>query len=174
MSGTSPRPGDESSPRGFDHGGHRDGIIIAIDGPAASGKSSTARNVATALGYRHLDSGAFYRTVTLAALEAGIPESAWADLTTDDLGKMSISATPTRGGYRLSLAGQDVGDRIRSPEVNANVSRIAALPAVRAWLLDALREAGRYGGLVADGRDIGSVVFPDAELKIFLVCAPEE
>src|SRR5919107_482345 len=92
---------------------HPDGIIIALDGPAGSGKSSTAKAV-------------------------------------------------------------DASAAIRSPEVNAHVSHMAAVPAVRTWLMGALREAGARGGLVADGRDIGTVVFPDAELKVYLVCAPEE
>jgi CMP/dCMP kinase len=153
---------------------HPDGIIIAIDGPASSGKSSTAKAVAAELGYRHLDSGAFYRAVTLAALDRGIPAERWSELTDQDLQSFHIIAIPADGGYRLTTAGKEAGDRLRSPEVNANVSRMAAIPGVRDWLLEALRETGRTGGLVADGRDIGTVVFPDAELKIFLVCAPEE
>lgn len=152
----------------------RAGIIIAIDGPAASGKSSTARAVADALGYRYLDSGAFYRAVTLAALEAGVPPDRWSDLTRHDLDRFDIRVDEAEAGYRLSIAGEDVGERIRSQGVTALVSRMAALPAVRTWLLDALRSAGRGGGLVADGRDIGTVVFPDAELKIFLVCEARE
>lgn len=151
----------------------RDGIVIAIDGPAASGKSSTARAVAAELGYRYLDSGAFYRTITLAALEARIPVERWPDLAADELRELNVSATPAEGGYALSIAGTEVGDRIRAPEVDRHVSTMAAVPAVRDWLLDALRDAGRSGALVADGRDIGTVVFPDAELKIFLVCDPE-
>jgi CMP/dCMP kinase len=150
------------------------GIVIAIDGPAASGKSSTAKAVAAELGYKYLDSGAFYRTITLAALDAGIPPERWLELTADDLRGLRVSAAPADSGYVLSIAGNPVGDRIRSPEVNHLVSRMAAVPAVRDWLLDALREAGRAGGLVADGRDIGTVVFPEAELKIFLACDPEE
>lgn len=152
----------------------RDGIIIAIDGPAASGKSSTAKAVAGNLRYRHLDSGAFYRAVTLAALQRHIPEADWPRLTAADLRSFAIEAVPSSDGFDLAIDGEPVGDRIRSPEVNAHVSKIAALPAVREWLLGALRHTGRSGGLVADGRDIGTVVFPDAELKIFLVCAPEE
>lgn len=154
--------------------GGGDGIVIAIDGPAASGKSSTARAVAADLGYRHLDSGAFYRAITLAALEAGRADEAWETLTAGELNALGVHAEPADGGYALHIHGEPVGDRIRAPEVNALVARVAAIPAVREWLLDALRETGRAGGLVADGRDIGTVVFPAAELKIFLVCAPEE
>jgi cytidylate kinase len=150
------------------------GIIIAIDGPAASGKSSTARAVAGELGYRYLDSGAFYRALTLAALDAGIDPERWNALTPADLDQLGVDAAAEEGAYRLRIRGVDAGKRIRSPEVTARVSTMAAVPAVRAWLLGALRRAGRDGGLVADGRDIGTVVFADAELKIFLVCDPEE
>ncbi|HET7274769.1 MAG TPA: (d)CMP kinase [Longimicrobiaceae bacterium] len=153
---------------------HDEGIIIAIDGPAGSGKSSTAREVARRLGYRHLDSGAFYRGLTLAAIRAGIPAERWEALNSDEISALGVGADPDDDGYRISIHGENVSDEIRSPEVNALVSRMAALPAVRAWLLDALRRAGDVGRLVADGRDIGTVVFPDAELKVFLVCAPEE
>ena len=153
---------------------HEDGIVIAIDGPAGSGKSSTAKAVASALGYRHLDSGAFYRAVTRAALDAGIPTERWASLTEAEIDALAIRAAPEGQGYRISIAGRDASEAIRAPEVNALVSRMAAVPAVRDWLMGALRSAGERGGLVADGRDIGTVVFPEAELKVFLVCAPEE
>ena len=153
---------------------HADGIVIAIDGPAGSGKSSTAKAVAAALGYRHLDSGAFYRAVTRAALDAGIPPERWDSLTEGEIDALRISASPEGKGYRIAIAGRDATEAIRAPEVNAQVSRMAAVPAVREWLMGALRSAGERGGLVADGRDIGTVVFPDAELKVFLVCAPEE
>lgn len=155
-------------------GRRADGIIIAIDGPAGSGKSSTSKAAAAALGYRHLDSGAFYRAITLAALQAGIPVERWASLSAAELDALGVEAVAEPDGYRMTLRGEDVSAAIRSPEVNAHVSPMAAVPAVREWLLGALREAGARGGLVADGRDIGTVVFPDAELKVFLVCAPEE
>lgn len=151
-----------------------DGIIIALDGPAGSGKSSTARAVAEELGYRHLDSGAFYRALTWAALRTGIPPEEWPSLTPGQLDRLDVHGTPEGRAYRLTVGGWDVSEAIRTPEVNAHVSRMAAVPAVREWLMDALREAGARGGLVADGRDIGTVVFPDAELKAYLVCAPEE
>lgn len=151
-----------------------DGLIIAIDGPAGSGKSSTAKAVAATLGYRHLDSGAFYRGITLAALRAGIDPGRWESLTPEELDGLGVGSVAGERGYRITLRGEDVSAEIRSAEVNAHVSRMAAVPAVRAWLLGALRQAGERGGLVADGRDIGTVVFPDAELKLFLACAPEE
>ncbi|MBW3630858.1 MAG: (d)CMP kinase [Gemmatimonadetes bacterium] len=149
-------------------------MIIAIDGPAGSGKSSTASAVAAALQYRHLDSGAFYRAVTRAALDSGIPPERWAELTRDEVDALGVGAAPQGPAYRITIGGVDAMEAIRAPEVNAHVSRMAAVPAVRDWLFGALRSAGERGGLVADGRDIGTVVFPDAELKVFLVCAPEE
>jgi CMP/dCMP kinase len=153
---------------------HADGIIIALDGPAGSGKSSTARALAARLGYRHLDSGAFYRAITYAALREGIGVERWPALTPGELDGLRVRGRAEAGGYRMTVEGEDVSVQIRSPEVNAHVSRMAAVPAVREWLMDALRDAGSGGGLVADGRDIGTVVFPDAELKAYLVCAPEE
>jgi cytidylate kinase len=151
-----------------------DGIIIALDGPAGSGKSSTAKAVAARLGYRHLDSGAFYRAITLAALRAGIHPDGWARLTHDQLDGLDVHGRPAERGYRMTIHGEDVSIDIRSHEVNAHVSRMAAVPAVREWLMDALRESGARGGLVADGRDIGTVVFPDAELKAYLIADAEE
>ena len=147
-------------------------MIITIDGPAGSGKSSTAREVARRLGYHYLDSGAFYRALTWAILEAGIPFSDWGSLTPGQLDGLAISARPDRIGYRLVADDRDITAEIRSPEVNASVSRVAALPAVREWLLGRLRAAAASGNLVTDGRDMGTVVFPAAELKIFLVADP--
>lgn len=150
------------------------GIVVAIDGPAGSGKSSTARAVAASLGYRHLDSGAFYRALTVAALQAGIPLERWSELTAAELRELGVEWVSSADGLTMLVNGQDASRAIRSPEVNAHVSRMAAVPAVREWLLAALRAVGEEGGLVADGRDIGTVVFPDAELKVFLVCDPAE
>jgi cytidylate kinase len=144
-------------------------MIVTIDGPAGSGKSSTARAVAERLGFRHLDSGAFYRALTWAVLDAGIPASRWATLRAGDLDALRVHGEPAHPGYHMYAAGRDITHLIRSPEVNANVSPIAALPAVRGWLHDRLRAAASAGNLVADGRDMGSVVFPEADLKFFLV-----
>jgi CMP/dCMP kinase len=149
-------------------------MIIAIDGPAGSGKSSTARAVAERLGFRHLDSGAFYRAITFAALEKGIPPEEWPGLTVAQLEGLAVSSTLARTGFALHVRGADVSEEIRSADVNAAVSAMAAVPAVRDWLLQTLRDAGRSTDLVADGRDIGTVVFPDAELKVFLVAEPRE
>ena len=148
-------------------------MIIAIDGPAGSGKSSTARAVAERLGFRHLDSGAFYRAITFGALQRGLDQASWPELTYDDLNDLHIHAVPSDTGFEFFLDGRNVSSDIRSPEVNAHVSELAAVPAVREWLMDQLREAGSAGSLVADGRDIGTVVFPDADLKIFLIAQSE-
>jgi CMP/dCMP kinase len=147
---------------------------IAIDGPAGSGKSSTARAVARELGFRHLDSGAFYRTLTHAALAGGIEPATWEELGAAQLDALEVDALAVDGGYAMRVGGREVGKEIRTPAVNAQVSRMAAVPGVREWLLGALRRAGEGGGVVADGRDIGTVVFPDAELKVFLVADPAE
>lgn len=149
-------------------------MIIAIDGPAGSGKSSTAREVARRLGFRHLDSGAFYRALTLAAQRAGIPPEEWESLDATDLDRFGVRAVPGDGGFRMLLGDEDVGDAIRDPAVNADVSTMAKVPAVRAWLLDRLRAASNGVDLVSEGRDTGTVVFPDADLKIFLVAEPRE
>lgn len=149
-------------------------MIIAIDGPAGSGKSSTARAVAQRLGFRHLDSGAFYRALTWAALERDIPPETWDGFTPADLEALDVRARPGDGGFRMYAGDRDISVGIRSPEVNANVSGMARLSVVRDWLLDQLRETAGSSDLVADGRDIGTVVFPDAEVKVYLTADPRE
>lgn len=149
-------------------------MIVTIDGPAASGKSSTAREVARRLGFRHLDSGAFYRAITLAALRAGVSPERWASLTGADLDALRVRAIPGDGGFRFTVDGRDVTAEIRTPEVDAHVSHMARLPVVREWLLEQLRAAGRATDLVADGRDMGTVVFPDADVKVFLTADARE
>src|SRR5215218_2760429 len=104
----------------------------------------------------------------------GIPAERWCDLTAAELDRLDVHGRPDAKGYTLTVAGAEVSAEIRSAAVNAHVSRMAAVPAVRGWLMDALREAGARGRLVADGRDIGTVVFPDAELKVYLVADPAE
>ncbi|HEY7759038.1 MAG TPA: bifunctional 3-phosphoshikimate 1-carboxyvinyltransferase/cytidylate kinase [Burkholderiales bacterium] len=143
--------------------------VIAIDGPSASGKGTVARGVAQALGFEFLDSGALYRLVALAALQAGV-----------DPGDGAAAGRIARGlevrfeGETIYLAGQVVTDAIRREEVSLAASRMAALPAVRAALLERQRDFRRPPGLVADGRDMGSTVFPDAVLKVFLTASPGE
>ena len=145
-----------------------DAPVIAIDGPSASGKGTVAEKVARALGFRYLDSGALYRLVTLAALEARTDladEAALARIA----GSMDIDF---RDG-RTWLAGRDVSAALRAEEVGATASRVAAHPAVRKALLARQRGFRTSPGLVADGRDMGSVVFPDAPLKVFLTADVE-
>lgn len=144
-------------------------MIIAIDGPAGSGKSSTARAVARELGFTHLDSGAFYRALTYAALRAGIPVDKWGQFDVVQLDAFAVAAEPAANGFRMLVAGRDVSAEIRAADVTAGVAAMARVPAVRDWLLDRLREVARSNDVVADGRDIGTVVFPDAALKVFLV-----
>lgn len=148
-------------------------MIISIDGPAGSGKSSTAKAVAEQLGFRHLDSGAFYRAITFAALDNGIEVDTWPALTAESINELGVRAEPSGDGYEFFVSERKVTTDIRSADVNAHVSQMAAIPAVRDWLMDQLRAAGRDGGLVSDGRDIGTVVFPEAELKVFLIAQSE-
>jgi cytidylate kinase len=142
--------------------------VIAIDGPTASGKGAVAQRVARALGFHYLDSGALYRLVALLALERGVPA--------DDAGRLAqLAATmqPRFDGDRIELAGRDVTDAIRTEEVSAMASRIAVHAPLRAALLELQQSFRRPPGLVADGRDMGTVVFPDARLKVYLTASVE-
>jgi 3-phosphoshikimate 1-carboxyvinyltransferase len=143
--------------------------VLAIDGPTASGKGTLASAVAAALGYRYLDSGALYRAAAIAALEAGVAAD-------DEAGLAAIAARldPRFDAGRTLLGGRDVGDSLRLESVGAMASRISAWPAVRAALLDLQLAFRCLPGLVADGRDMGSVVFPDAVLKVFLTAGTAE
>lgn len=147
-------------------------IIIAIDGPAGSGKSTTARRVAHELGYLYIDTGAMYRAITLAAIKENRP------ITDAELAPvlheyhLELVATPE--GQRTLLGNHDVSEEIRSSRVTELVSAVSALPSVREALSLRQRAMGTNGGVVMDGRDIGTAVFPEAELKIFLVASVEE
>ncbi len=145
------------------------GPVIVIDGPAGSGKSTTARMVARRLRCRHLDSGALYRALTVALLESGRPPDAWPALTESDLNAYPVRLVPAGASFRIELGARTLTSELRSPEVDAHVSAVARLRSVRVWLLERQRQAGAEGSLVADGRDMGTVVFPDADVKIFLV-----
>jgi CMP/dCMP kinase len=148
------------------------GLIIAIDGPVASGKSTLARRVAQMLGYVYVDTGAMYRAVALKALRRGLSLDAREDLealATDT----HIDLRAEDGTQQVFLDGQDVTRTIRDPEVSQAASRIAVVAGVRRVLVGEQRRAGERGGVVVEGRDIGSVVFPDAQLKIYLVASPE-
>jgi 3-phosphoshikimate 1-carboxyvinyltransferase len=143
--------------------------VIAIDGPSASGKGTVARGVAQALGFEFLDSGALYRLVALAALQAGIDPGDEAAV-----GRIARDLDVGFEDETIRLAGQVVTDAIRGEDVSVAASRVAALSAVRAALLERQRDFRRPPGLVADGRDMGSTVFPDAVLKVFLTASPGE
>jgi len=140
--------------------------VIAIDGPSASGKGTVAERVAAALGYHYLDSGSLYRLAALAAVRAGIALD-------DEAGvaEQAIGLPASFEGGRILLAGDDVTDAIRSEEISAGASKVAAQPAVRAALLARQRAYRRFPGLVADGRDMASVVFPSAPAKVFLTAS---
>jgi cytidylate kinase len=142
-------------------------LIIAIDGPVGSGKSTVARRVAESLGYSYLDSGAMYRALALAALRASV--------SFDDIAGLERLTESTRidferhsDGQRVRLHGEDVTDAIRAQEISLAASKVAALAGVRHVLVAEQRRAGAGGAVVMEGRDIGTVVFPSAELKIFL------
>ncbi|TGB35723.1 (d)CMP kinase [Mycolicibacterium peregrinum] len=149
-------------------------LVVAVDGPAGTGKSSVSRGLAQALGASYLDTGAMYRIVTLAVLRAG------ADL--DDAEAIDAVASGTvigvgsdPGEDRAFLAGEDVSDEIRGDEVTRAVSAVSAVPGVRARLVDLQRELAAAGGrVVVEGRDIGTVVLPKADVKIFLTASAEE
>jgi len=155
-------------------------VRVAIDGPAGAGKSTVARSLADRLGYLLLDTGALYRTVALAAIRASLrwDDTAALGALAEDLvtrGRMRIerSSGAEASGMRVHLDGDDVSTAIRTPEVSLGASRVSAVPAVRAALLDMQRSEGTQGGVVLEGRDIGTVVFPDAEVKFFLTASPE-
>ena len=147
-------------------------LIIAIDGPVGSGKSTLARRVAAMLGYIYIDTGAMYRSVALKALRRGVPLEA-ADQLTALTGETRIDLRAQDGTQQVFLDGEDVTAAIRTPDVAQAASKVAVVPGVRKVLVAEQRRAGDQGGVVMEGRDIGSVVFPDAQLKIFLTASPE-
>src|ERR1700704_3046611 len=147
-------------------------LTIAIDGPAGAGKSTIASRLARKLGYVNLESGAMYRALALKAIDR--------DTSFDDeaaLLKLAensrIQLEPTLGGNRTLLDGRDVSSRIRERDVTEGASRVSVHPEVRAWMVARQREMGAGGGIVMEGRDIGTKVFPNADVKIFLDAAPE-
>ena len=146
---------------------------IAIDGPAGAGKSTLARRLAEKLGFLYVDTGAIYRTVALAVLRAGI-DPADAARGVPLLGGLDIRMSYGGDGVqRMYLAGEDVSEAIREHRVSSAASKASALPEVRAFLLDFQRRQAQEHDVVMDGRDIGTVVLPDADVKIFLTAAPE-
>ena len=150
-------------------------LVVAIDGSAGSGKSTTAAAVAARLGFRHLDSGAIYRAVTLALLDSGTSDSTVESVTGDQLSELGIDVRWREQGMEVRTGGRPVAERaLRSERVTAMVSQVAAVPAVRAHLLQLQRTAAQGPGLVAEGRDMGTVVFPEARVKVFLDADPRE
>ncbi|GMV52217.1 MAG: (d)CMP kinase [Flavobacteriales bacterium] len=147
-------------------------IVITIDGPAGAGKSTTARRVAETLGYTYIDTGAMYRAVTLMAIRNHTPRTE-ADM--DALAaRLNIHLETTSSGQRTFVDSTDVTDSIRDPEVTNLVSEVSSIASVRKHLVQKQRLMGLNGGVVMDGRDIGSVVFPNAQVKVFLVADIEE
>lgn len=146
---------------------------ITIDGPAGAGKSTVAKAIAEALGYTYLDTGAMYRAVAWKGLQEGIPpedEEAYTRLANE----MEIRFATTDKGQRVFVDGVDVTEALRTPEVTRLSSPVSAISGVRRVLVAQQQQMGRCGGVVAEGRDTGTVVFPDAEVKIFLTASEEE
>ena len=151
-------------------------IVIAIDGPAASGKSSTAHWVAERLGVRHLDSGALYRAATAARLREGgnTDASRWTDAEVLDAARKRVRLVPVERSFIPYVDGEAADEEIRGGEVTQRVSSVARMAAVREWVNTQVRATATTHSVVVDGRDIGTAVFPDADVKIFLVADPWE
>jgi cytidylate kinase len=151
--------------------------IVAIDGPAGAGKSTVARRLAEALGFVLVDTGAMYRAVALAATRAGVAwndGSAVAGVARGIVGEHALTfERDPKLGVRVFIRGEDVSDAIRMPDIAQGASTVSAHEEVRAALLDLQRQAGETGGVVLEGRDIGTVVFPDAEAKFFLTAGAD-
>lgn len=151
-------------------------ITIAIDGHSSCGKSTMAKDLARELGYTYIDTGAMYRAVTLFAMRKGLfAEDGTIDTETLQglMGEVNIAQKNIEGKTITFLNGEDVEKEIRSMEVSSHVSPIAAIPFVREKMVEQQRQMGREGGIVMDGRDIGTVVFPNAELKVFVTASAE-
>ncbi len=151
----------------------QNGIQVAIDGPASAGKSTVAKLVAKRFNYVYCDTGAMYRVVTLAALQQGIAMDATKQIA-DLARQITISFKPGDPEQRVFLNGEEVTTAIRQGEIDNNVSAVAAIPAVRQEMTNQQRQIAQTGGIVMDGRDIGSTVLPDAPVKIFMVATAHE
>ncbi len=150
----------------------RERPIIAIDGPAGAGKSTLAAHLARRFGFLNLETGAMYRALALKAIENDLDFDEEAPLLAL-AGQTSVTLEPNRDGNRVLLDKMDVSRRVREPDVTAAASRVSVHPRLRAWMVGQQRTLGQAGGVVMEGRDIGTEVFPDAEVKIFLDAAPE-
>ena len=147
-------------------------INIAIDGPAGAGKSSIAKLVSKELGYIYVDTGALYRTVGLYSIRKGI-DTKDAESVTATLKDIEVKLGFVDGAQHVFLNGEDVSDAIRTPEASMGASNVSAIPAVRTFLFDLQRDIAKNNNCIMDGRDIGTVVLPDAQIKLFLTASPE-
>ena len=148
-------------------------MIVAIDGPAGSGKSTVARLIARDRGFTYLDTGAMYRSVAYLALQRGVDLDDEAAVTAIACAEPVSFGRSADGAQSVSIAGQDVTEAIRTPEVDASVSRVASIPGVRHEMVRQQRALSGVGDVVAEGRDIGTVVFPQAQVKVFLTASPQ-
>jgi cytidylate kinase len=148
-------------------------IVIAIDGPAASGKSSTAQWVAKRLGFNHVDSGALYRAITAVAVRRNAVAESWTEESVLR-GGTAVALEPDGQSFAPTIDGQRVDEQIRGTEVTRHVSRVARMPRVREWVNQQVRSTAGSFDIVVDGRDMGTAVFPNAQLKVFLVADPWE
>lgn len=148
-------------------------IAVAIDGPAGAGKSTIARAAAAQLGFVYVDTGALYRTIGLAVCRRGIDGTDTAGIV-HTLPEIRVELTYQDGAQHVLLDGKDVSDAIRTPEISVYASQVSVVPQVRAYLLDLQRDMARTQSVIMDGRDIGTVILPDARVKIFLTASPEK
>lgn len=152
---------------------NQDVIAVAIDGPAGAGKSTIARAAAAQLGFVYVDTGALYRTIGLAVCRRGIDGTDVPGILAT-LPEIQVGLTYQDGAQHVLLDGEDVSDAIRTPQISTYASQVSSVPEVRAYLLDLQRDLARRQSVIMDGRDIGTVILPDAKVKIFLTASPEK
>ena len=152
---------------------NQDVIAVAIDGPAGAGKSTIARAAAAQLGFVYVDTGALYRTIGLAVCRRGIDGTDVPGILAT-LPEIQMGLTYQDGAQHVLLDGEDVSDAIRTPQISTYASQVSSVPEVRAYLLDLQRDLARRQSVIMDGRDIGTVILPDAKVKIFLTASPEK